>query len=164
MGVHGVVRVCLRDKVRRVSGLTRPWRAAALVAALDAEPETVPDLLLAAQRFFSGHPFSQTAYDGLLGSVRRMRLDPRYTETPASHGRVVIDFETRRVKYEVRGVSWRRAGWLYYHDGEAFTRRRAPYRVPDSWRVEGVPEDVAPVVEWNENGPEPFEFLLRPDA
>jgi hypothetical protein len=164
MGQHGFVRVCLRDKTRRLSGLTRPWRAAALVAALDADPETIPELLVAVQRFFSGHPFCQTAYDGLLGSVRRVRLDGRYSEAPGSHGVAVIDLEARRVRYQVRGVSWRRAGWLYYHDGEAFTRRRVLYRVSESWRIDGVPEDVAPPIEWNEHGPEPFGFLLGPDA
>jgi len=164
VGSPGLVRVCLRDKKRRLSGLTRPWRAPALVAALEADPETIPDLLVAVQRFFNGHPFTQTAYDGLLGSVRRVRLDRRYTEAPGSHGVAVIDLEARSVRYEVRGVSWRRAGWLYYHDGEAFTRRRVPYRISESWRIEGVREDVAPGVEWNEHGPEPFGFLLRPDA
>ncbi len=164
MGQHGLVRVCLRDKVRRVSGLARPWRAPVLLAALDGEPETIPDLLVAAQRFFSGHPFAHTAYDGVLGAVRRVRLDPRYTETPGSHGLTLIDLEARRVRYEVRGVSWRRVGWHYYHDGEAFTRRRIPYRIPESWRIDGVPEDVAPLVEWNDSGPEPFGFLLRPDV
>ena len=29
--------------------------------------------------------------------------------------------------------------------------------------IEGAPEDRAPVVDWNEGGPEPFGFLLRPD-
>jgi len=164
MGLSGLVRVCLRDKVRRVSGLTRPWRAPALLAALEAEPETIPDLLVAAQRFFNGHPFSSSAYDGLLGSVRRVRMDQRYTEAPGSHGHVLIDLDARRVRYEVRGVSWRRAGWLYYHDGEVFTRRRVAFQIPESWRVEGVVEDRAPAVEWNEGGPEPFGFLLRPDA
>jgi hypothetical protein len=164
MGQHGLVRVCLRDKACRLSGLTRPWRIPALVAALEADPETIPDLLVAAQRFFGGHPFCQTAYDGLLGSIRRIRLDRRYTETPGTHGVAVIDLEARRVRYEVRGVSWRRAGWLYYHDGEAFTRRRVVYRVPESWLIDGVAEDVAPLVEWNEHGPEAFGFLLGPDA
>ncbi len=162
MRPSGVVRVCLRDKVHRVSGLTRPWRAPAILAALDAEPDTIPDLLVSLQRFFSGHPFSRGAYDGLFGSLRRVCLDRRYTEALASHGRVVIDLETRRVRYDVRGVGWRRAGWLYYHDGEAFTRRRVWFRVPEVWQVEGQPEDRAPAVEWNGGGPEPFTFLLPP--
>lgn len=163
MGPPGFARVCLRDKVRRVSGLTRPWRASALLAALETEPETIPDLLVAAQRFFSGHPFSSSAYDGLFGAVRRVWLDRRYTEVPGSHGLALIDLETRRVRYEVRGVNWRRTGWLYYHDGEAFTRRRVRFRVPESWRVDGMAEDKAPPVEWNEGGPEPFGFLVRPE-
>jgi hypothetical protein len=164
MGVAGLARVCLRDKVRRVSGLCRPWRAPALLAALEAEPDTVSDLLLAAQRFFSGHPFSSSAYEGLLGAIRRLGWDRRYSERPGSHGVCVIDLETRRVRYEVRGVGWRRQGWLYYHDGEAFTNRRVPFRIPESWRVEGAPEDHTPLCEWNEGGPEPFAFLLLPDA
>ncbi len=164
MELPGLTRVCLRDKVRRVSGLTRPWRAPASLAALEAEPETIPDLLVAAQRFVNnGHPFSSAAYEGLFGSVRRIRLDRPYTEVPGSHGLALVDLETRRIRYEVRGVSWRRAGWLYYHDGEAFTRRRVFFRVPESSRVRGMPEDEAPVLEWNEDGPEPFAFLLRPD-
>jgi hypothetical protein len=163
MGSSGLARVCLRDKVRRVSGLTRPWRAPALLAALESEPETVSDLLLAAQRFFAGHPFAATAYDGVLGSVRRVRLDARYTEAPAGHGRMVIDLEARRARYEVRGTGWRRRGWLYYHDGETFTRRRVDFRMPDLWPVEGLPEDTTPAVEWNGGGPEPFAFLLPPE-
>ncbi|HEV8675780.1 MAG TPA: hypothetical protein VGX21_17215 [Methylomirabilota bacterium] len=164
MGIPGLARICLRDKVRRASGLARPWRALALLAALETEPDTVPDLLLAAQRFFSGHPFSSYAYDGLLGAIRRVGLDRRYTEAPGSHGLAVIDLEARRVRYEVRGIGWRRTGWLYYHDGEAFTNRRVPFRIPESWQVEGAAEDRTPLVEWNEGGPEPFGFLLVPDA
>ncbi|HEV8306599.1 MAG TPA: hypothetical protein VGW35_02940 [Methylomirabilota bacterium] len=164
MGVFGVARICLRDKVRRVSGLARPWRAPALMAALEAEPETIPDLLVAAQRFFCGHPFSCATYDGLLGAARRVGPDRRYTDAPASHGRAVIDLEARHVRYDIRGLGWRRTGWLYYHDGEAFTSRRVPFRIPESWRIEGATEDRAEAVEWNDGGPEPFGFLLPPDA
>jgi hypothetical protein len=160
MALPGLVRVCLRDKQRRVSGLARPWRVAALCAALEADPETVPDLLVVVQRFFHGHPFASTTYEGLFGSVRRVRLDRRYTEAPAAQGLAVFDLETRRVRLDVRGVSWRRTGWLYYHDGEVFTRRRVTYRVPEAWLVAGSPEDRAPQVEWNEAGPEPFSHLL----
>jgi hypothetical protein len=164
MGLPGLVRVCLRDKVRRVSGLARPWRAPALIAALDAEPETVPALLVATQRFFAGHPFSSPSYEGLLGSVRRVRVDRRYTETPAGQGRLVVDLETRRVRFDVRGVGWRRAGWLYYHDGEVFTRHRVPFRVPAAWRIEGSPEETEAPVAWNDGGPEPFAYLFEADA
>jgi hypothetical protein len=164
MGVAGLARVCLKDKARRVSGLCRPWRAPALLAALEAEPDTIPDLLLAAQRFFCGHPFSSYAYEGLLGTVRRVGLDRRYSEKPGSHGLALIDLEARQVRYDVRGVGWRREGWLYYHDGEAFTARRVPFRMPESWQVEGAAEEQTPLVEWNEAGPEPFAFLLLPDA
>lgn len=163
MEPSGLARICLRDKVRRVSGLARPWRIPALMAALDAEPETIPALLVAAQRFFTGHPFATTAYDGFLGSLRRVRLDRRYTEAPAGQGLAVLDLEARRVRYEVRGIGWRRAGWLYYHDGEAFTRHRVPFRLPESWRVEGLPEERGPAVEWNDSGPEPFGAVLGPD-
>jgi hypothetical protein len=162
MGFPGLVRLCLRDKAGRVSGLARPWRASALLAALDADPETIPALLVSAQRFFSGHPFSTTTYQGFLGSFRRVWLDRRYTETPTGQGMALIDLEARRVRYEVRGIGWRRTGWLYYHDGDGFTRYRVSFRIPESWRVEGAPEDVAPLAEWNEGGPEPFGFLLSP--
>lgn len=164
MGVPGVVRICLRDKVRQVSGLGRPWRAPALLAALEAEPETIPDLLLAVQRFFCGHPFSHDTYEGVLGAVRRVGLDRRYTEAAAGQGRLLIDLEHRRARYEVRGVGWRRSGWLYYHDGEAFAARRVPFRIPESWQIEGLPEDQTTPAEWNEGGPEPFGFLLPPGA
>jgi hypothetical protein len=160
MGQPGLVRVCLRDKQRRVSGLARPWRVAALVGALEADPETIPDLLVAAQRFFYGHPFACTSYDGILGALRCARIDRRYTETPAGHGRAVFDLDARRIRIETRGGGWRRGGWLYYHDGEAFTRHRVRYRVLESWLIEGTPEDRAPQVEWNESGPEPFEHLV----
>jgi hypothetical protein len=164
MGLAGLVRVCLRDKIRRVSGLARPWRVPALLAALETEPETIPDLLVASQRFFSGHPFASSTYEGLLGSVRRIRIDRVYTETPGGHGRAILDLETRQVRYEVRGLGWRRTGWLYYHDGEAFTRHQVPFRVPEAWRVEGQPEDRSEPVEWNDGGPAPFEYLLRADG
>ncbi len=164
MGTPGLTRIALRDKRARVSGLSRPWRVPALMAALEAEPETIPGLLLAAQRFFCGHPFSSYAYHGLLGAVRRVGVDARYVETPGSHGLAVFDLEARRVHYAVRGVGWRRAGWLYYHDGESFTARRVSFRLPESWQVDGPPEDETPLVEWNEGGPEPFAFLLPPDA
>ncbi len=147
-----------------MSGLTRPWRAPALLAALEAEPDTIFDLLLAAQRFFCGPPFSSFAYEGFLGAIRRVGADRRYTEAPASHGVAIIDLDARRVRYEVRGVGWRRAGWLYYHDGEAFTARRVPFRISESWQIEGAPEDPTPLTEWNEGGPEPFACLLPPDA
>jgi hypothetical protein len=160
MGQPGLVRVCLRDKQRRVSGLARPWRVPALVGALEADPETIADLLVAAQRFFYGHPFASTSYDGLLGAFTRARVDRRYTEIPAGHGLAVFDVEARRIRVETRGVGWRRVGWLYYHDGEVFTRRRVPFRVPESWLIEGVPVDRAPQVEWNDGGPEPFEHLI----
>lgn len=164
MGVPGLVRISLRDKARHVSGLARPWRAAALVAALEAEPETIPQLLVAAQRLFAGPPFLETAFDGLLGSMRRLRLDRRYSEQPASHGWARFDLEARVVHYAVRGVGWRRAGWVYYHDGEGFTRQRVAFRVPESWRIEGAPQDTAEPVAWNDGGPEPFASLLGPDA
>jgi hypothetical protein len=160
MALSGLARICLSDKSRRVSGLARPWRAPALLAALEAEPESIPSLLVAAQRFFCGHPYSSTAYDGLLGAVRRIGLDRRYTETPGTQGLAVFDLQAHRVQFAVRGVGWRRSGWLYYHDGEAFTGRRVPYRLPESWRVEGALEDETPLAEWNEGGPEPFDFLL----
>jgi hypothetical protein len=163
MGISGLARICLRDKARRVSGLARPWRAPALMAALEAEPDTIPDLLLAAQRFFCGHPFMSPTYEGLLGAVRRVGLDRRYTEAPGGHGVAVIDLEARRVRYDVRGIGWRRTGWIYYHDGEGFTARRVPFRIPESWQVEGTVEDPTPLCEWNEGGPEPFGFLILPD-
>src|SRR5262245_57637432 len=164
MRTPGLARICLKDKHARVSVLARPWRAPALMAALEAEPETIADLLLAAQRFFCGHPFASYAYQGILGAVRRTGPDRRYTEAPGGHGLAILDLEARRVWYAVRGVGWRRAGWLYYHDGEDFTGRRVPFRLPESWVVEGAGEDEAPSVEWNEGGPEPFSFLIRPDA
>jgi hypothetical protein len=164
VGLPGLVRVSLRDKTRRLSGLVRPWRVPGLLAALDTDPETVPDLLLSAQRFFSGHPFACHSYEGLLGSLRRVRLDRRYSESPAGHGRVVFDLEARHVRHDVRGVGWRREGWIYYHDGEAFTRRRVAFRIPAWWRVDGAPEDLSPQPEWNESGPEPFGYLLGPDG
>jgi hypothetical protein len=159
MGQPGLVRVCLRDKQRRVSGLARPWRVSALVGALEADPETIADLLVAAQRFFHGHPFASASYEGVFGALRRARLDRRYTEAAAVHGRAVFDLDARRIRVEARGVAWRRAGWLYYHDGEAFTRRRVAYRVAESWLIEGTP-DQAPQIGWNEAGPEPFEHLI----
>lgn len=164
MGLPGLARICLRDKVRRVSGLARPWRAPVLLAAVESEPETIPDLLLAAQRFFCGHPFSTSAYEGVFGSVRHVRVDRRYSETPGSHGVMVLDLEARRAHYAVRGVGWRRAGWLYYYDGEAFTTRRVTFRIPESWHIEGAAEDPTPAVEWNDGGPEPFAFMLPPPA
>lgn len=162
MGLPGLARICLQDKTRQVSGLARPWRAPALLAALEAEPESIPDLLLAVQRFFCGHPFQSATYDGLLGSVRRVGVDRRYSETPATHGRLRFDLEARRVDYAVRGVGWRRSGWLYYHDGEVFTARRVPFRIAEAWQIEGLPEDRSPLIEWNEGSAEPFEFLLPP--
>jgi hypothetical protein len=164
VGVSGVVRVCLRDKVRRLSGLTRPWRAPALLAALEGEPETVPALLVAAQRFFAGHPFSVPSYEGLLGTLHRVRLDPEYTEAPAGRGRLLIDLETRRATWGVQGVGWRRAGWLYYHDGAGFSRLRAAFRIPDGWVIDGSPEEREPPVAWNDAGPEPFAALFGGDA
>lgn len=161
MRLPGLVRVCLRDKVRRVSGLVRPWRVPALLAALEAEPDTVPEHLVAAQRFFCGHPFACSTYEGLLGSVRRVRIDRAYTEAPGAQGRAVFDLEARHVRLELRGAGWRREGWLYYHDGEAFTRRRVGFRIPETWRIEGTPEDRSPAVEWNEGGPDPFAHLLE---
>jgi hypothetical protein len=160
MGQPGLVRVCLRDKQRRVSGLARPWRVPALVGALEADPETIPDLLVAAQRFFYGHPFVSSSYEGILGALMRARVDRRYTETPAGHGLVVFDLDARRIRVEARGIGWRRTGWLYYHDGDAFTRRRVPFRVPESWLIEGAPADRGPQVAWNDDGPEPFEQLV----
>lgn len=160
MSMPGVVRVCLRDKTRQLSGLARPWRVLALLAALEAEPRSIPDLLVAAQRLFAGHPFTTPRYDGIFGSVRRLGVDARYTERRAAGGVAIFDLEARRVLYQVRGVGWRRAGWLYYHDGEGFTNRKVPFAIPDSWRVEGAPEDTTPQVEWNEGGPEPFAFLF----
>jgi hypothetical protein len=160
MGQPGLVRVCLRDKQRRVSGLARPWRVPALIGALEADPETISDLLVAVQRFFYGHPFASTSYDGLFGALRRARFDRRYTEAVASHGTALFDLEARRIRVDVRGIGWRREGWLYYHDGEAFTRRRVAYRVPESWLLEGAPADQAPLVAWNDGGPEPFEHLI----
>jgi hypothetical protein len=162
MALSGLARICLRDKVRRVSGLTRPWRVPALLAALEAEPDTISGLLLAAQRFFCGHPFSSAAYEGVFGAIRRVGVDRRYSEAPAGHGVAVVDLEARRVRYAVRGVGWRRRGWLYYHDGEAFTSRRVPFRIAESWIIEGAREDPAGPVDWNEAGPEPFAFLLPP--
>jgi len=162
MGLPGLARVCLRDKRRRVSGLARPWRVLPLLGALEAEPETISDHLVAAQRFFCGHPFSSYTYEGWLGAVRRVGVDHHYTEHPASHGLAIIDLEARRVRYEVRGVGWRRAGWLYYHDGEGFTSRRVTYRIPESWLIEGASEDRTPAAEWNDGGPEAFSFLLPP--
>jgi hypothetical protein len=164
MGSPGLVRVCLRDKQRRVSGLARPWRVAALLAALEAEPETIADLLVASQRFSLGHPFATTSYEGLFGSMRRVRLDPRYTEAPGGHGRALFELDARRVRIEVRGGGWRRAGWLYYHDGESFTRRRVPYQISEAWAIDGTPEERGEQIEWNEGGPEPFGHLLPPEG
>ena len=154
------MRVCLRDKQRRVSGLARPWRVPALLGALEADPETISDLLVAAQRFFHGQPFASPSYDGLFGALQRARVDRRYTEAPAGQGLAVFDLEARRVRVESRDIGWRRVGWLYYHDGEIFTRRRVTYRVPESWLIEGTPADRAPQIEWNDGGPEPFEHLF----
>src|SRR5262249_61692617 len=98
MGQPGLVRVCLRDKLRRWGGLGPPRRVPALVGALDADPETIPDLLVAVQRFFFGPPFATTSYEGLFGALKRARVDRRYTEAPASHGLAVLDLDARRIR------------------------------------------------------------------
>ena len=155
------MRVCLRDKLRRVSGLARPWRVPALVGALDADPETIPDLLVSAQRFFYGHPVRHhelrrdlRGRSGARGSIAATRRRRPGTGSPCSISRPAGSASRR-------GASGGggRAGST---TTTATPSPAAAWRTgsPSPWLIEGVPADRAPQVEWNDGGPEPFEYLV----
>lgn len=154
----GNIRVCLKDREKKISGIVREYRVIALLSAVEGNPLTIGDLIFYAQKFFCGNPFYSEKYEGLFGSLKKMRIDAEYTEKNADGGIAIFDLPRRKILLKIKGKGWRRRGWLYYHDGEGFTRKKVNFEIPDEWIVEGSPEDTSEQIEWNEKGREPFSF------
>jgi hypothetical protein len=95
------------------------------VAALAAEPETIPELEAALARFEKCPPsFTLPMY----------RSTPTEIDTrPYDAGVFILDLAARIVAYESTYSHPGPEGEIEYHDGTCLTDLRIPYRLPDNW-------------------------------
>ena len=107
--------------------------ADAAVAALSAEPETIPELEAALTRFIK--PFGPTS------PFASFRTSKEIDETPWDAGIVIIDLAARLVAVETSYSMPTPSGEVHYHNGKESTDVAVMYRVPEDWNfVDSVAE------------------------
>jgi hypothetical protein len=117
------VRLNIIDAGNAVHGTAHGFAADAVIAALNAEPETIGELEAAIDRYIK-------------------RLDDRRPFDsfnagedfePWDAGLVIIDLAARIVSTESSYSAPQAQGEVQYHDGTQATEVSLPYRVPDDW-------------------------------
>ena len=119
------VNLNLIDAERTLHGTIHGSVADAAIAALSAEPETIPELAAALARYIKpldgGNPFQ------LFRSAAE--IDTERWDA----GIVIIDLTTRIVATESSYSQPQNEGEVRYHDGEKSTDIPVMYRLPDDW-------------------------------
>ena len=118
------VKLNLIDSQTTIAGTIHGSIVDSCVAALSAEPETIPELVAALARFIKP---TETSPFALFKS--RTEIDER----PYDAGIVVIDLASRIIAAESTYSNLQQEGEVGYHDGTHATDVRIPYRIPLDW-------------------------------
>jgi hypothetical protein len=118
------VRLVLRDADRELSGTIHGSVVDRVVAALSAEPETIPELESALGRFERGADGSTFAW---------FRAGSH--DEPYDAGLVVIDLAARLIAAESTYSSPGQSGDVLYHDGDSATDQWIRYHLPNDWQI-----------------------------
>lgn len=99
------------------------------IAALSAEPETIPELELALRRYIQP---AEAGEPQVLDS-----LEPGFDLQPYDAGVVVIDLVGRIVASDSTYSELKSQGEVPYHDGVSATQTMIMYKVPKDWQFLG---------------------------
>ena len=119
------IRLNLIDEQQILYGTIHGSVADSAVAALSAEPETIPELETALTRFIK--PISPS---GLFASFETTK---EINEAPWDAGIVIIDLASRIVAVESTYSFPAPSGEVAYHDGTKSTELTLSYRTPEDW-------------------------------
>ncbi len=119
------VNLNLIDAERTLHGTIHGSVADATIAALSAEPETIPELAAALARYIK--PLDDRNPFQLFRSAAEINTE-RWDA-----GIVIIDLTTRIVATESSYSQPQNEGEVRYHDGEKSTDIPLMYRLPDDW-------------------------------
>lgn len=121
------VRLSIVEQNYAIQGDIHGSIADAIVAALSAEPETIPELATALERYQKSRD-EISCFGAFLQSVPD-QLDL----SPWDAGIVIVDLAARVVVTESTYSSPAKQGEVRYHDGSKGTEVPIYYRVPDDW-------------------------------
>ena len=119
------VKLNLIDSETILSGTIHGSIVDSCIAALSAEPETIPELAAALGRYI----FATNDSNPFRWFHRRSAVDER----PYDAGIVIIDLAARIVAAESTYSQPSHEGVVNYHNGHHGTDIRIPYHVPDDW-------------------------------
>jgi len=117
------VRLVVRENGKDWSGIIAADQAKRVVAALSADPVTLAELEVAAERFMNLLP-GELLFDGF---TRKLRDDPH------DEGLVVIDLIARLVLVDADRHQWDSAGYVSYLDKQDFWNASLAYQLADDW-------------------------------
>ncbi len=121
------VNLTILEHTRATQGEIHGSVVDAVIAALSAEPETIPELEAALERY-------QKPCDGENPFGRfRQHLPTEIDLQPWDAGLVVVDLAARIVASESTYSAPCQQGEVRYHDGHKATEVPLYYRVPDDW-------------------------------
>jgi hypothetical protein len=119
------LKLNLIDSQEILHGTIHGSVADATIAALSAEPETIPELVAALTRYIKSLDDSSP-----FQSFRpAAQIDTEHWDA----GIVIIDLTTRIVAVESTYSQPQHEGEVHYHDGTKSTDITVPYRLPDDW-------------------------------
>ncbi len=118
------VKLNLIDSATLLTGTIHGSIVDSCFAALSAEPETIPELVAALERFIKPDETSPFAW-----------FHPRtgIDERPYDAGIVIIDLAARVIAAESTYSNPQAEGEVDYHNGVHATDVRIPYRMPSDW-------------------------------
>lgn len=115
----------LIDAEKTLHGTIHGSVADAAIAALSAEPETIPELVAALARYIKPRDDS-SPFQSFRSAAQ---IDAEHWDA----GIVIIDLTTRIVAVESSYSQPQHEGEVHYHDGTQLTDIPVLYRLPDDW-------------------------------
>ena len=119
------LKLNLIDSQETLHGTIHGSVADAAIAALSAEPETIPELVAALARYIKPRD-DASPFQSLLPAAQ---IDAEHWDA----GIVIIDLTTRIVAVESTYSQPQHEGEVHYHDGTKSTDITVLYRLPDDW-------------------------------
>lgn len=121
------VRLSIVEQNYAIQGDIHGSIADAIVAALSAEPETIPELAAALERYQKSREEDSWFEAFRQSAPNQLDLSPR------DAGIVIVDLAARIVVMESTYSAPPKQGEVRYHDGSKGTEVPIYYRVPDDW-------------------------------
>ncbi len=118
------LRVVVRDCWKTMWGVFHGATASRIVAALSSEPETIPELAAAADRFEKGlaNRFFHNMHEG-------------YNDEMWDAGIVMIDLSARILAFKSAYEHFTHSGYVQYHNGDCATSLKIRYNLPSNWLI-----------------------------